>query len=171
MGPWRIKRCLSGGADAPCVGPHRRSSHHPPRPLPTKDADDADGSRSDPSGELGSASVLAIDFSALRRAYLSERVCGKVGVEGVDGAPAAREAGQPALSPAKLASNFARSAARLAANPRLDSLLYCFSVTAEPPASGGRPDLDMALDIFWCYNLTPNPRHTRKDSNYRFLHT
>jgi hypothetical protein len=66
-----------------------------------------------------------MDFSALRMAYLSERVYGKVGVDGVDGAPAERVAGPPALSPAKLASNFARSAARLAANPRLDSLLYC----------------------------------------------
>ena len=81
--------------------------------------------------------------------HLSERVCGEVGVDGVDGAPADRVAGPPALSPAKLASNFARSAARLAANPRPDSLLYCFSVTAEPPASGGRPDLDMALDIIF----------------------
>jgi len=67
----------------------------------------ADGARSDPSGELDSASILAIDFSALRRAYLSEQVCGEVGVEGVDGAPSAREAVQPALSPAKLAINFA----------------------------------------------------------------
>jgi hypothetical protein len=49
----------------------------------------ADGSRSDPSGELGLASVLAIDFYALRRAYLLERVCGKVGVKGIDGAPGA----------------------------------------------------------------------------------
>ncbi len=59
----------------------------------TKDADSADGSRSAPSGELRSASVLSIvDFSALRRAYLSDRVGGEVGVEGVDGA-AAKEAG------------------------------------------------------------------------------
>jgi len=58
----------------------------------TKDADDADGLHSDPSGELCLASVLAIDFSALRRAYLSDRVGGEVSVEGVDGA-AAREAG------------------------------------------------------------------------------
>ena len=91
-----------------------------------------------------------MDFFALRMAYLSEQVCGEVGVNGVNGASAERVAGPPALSPAKLASNFARSAARLAANPRLDSLLYCFlSVTAEPPASGGRPDLDMALDILF----------------------
>ncbi len=59
-----------------------------------KDADDADGLCSDPSGELCSASVLAIaiDFFALHRAYLSDRVGGEVGVKGVDGA-AAREAG------------------------------------------------------------------------------
>ncbi len=135
----------------------------------TKDADSADGSR---SGELCSASVLSIDFSALRWAYLSDRVGGEVGVEGVDGA-AAREAGRPAQSPAKLASNFARSTARLDDSACLDSLLIFFpAATAEPPASGGRPDLDMALDIFFrCYNLTPNPRHTRKDRNYRFLHT
>jgi hypothetical protein len=52
----------------------------------------------------------------------------------------------------QISQQFARSAARLAANPHLDSLLICFpSATAEPPASGGRPDLDMALDIlFWC---------------------
>jgi hypothetical protein len=135
-----------------------------------KDADDADESRSDPSGELCLASVLAKDFSALRRAYLSDRVGGEDGVEGVDGA-AAQEAGRPALSPAKIASNFARSTARLDDSARLDSLLIFFPpATAEPPASGGRPDLDLALDIFRCYNLTPNPRHTRKDSNYRFLH-
>ena len=75
----------------------------------------ADGAHSDPSGELGSANILAIDFPALRRAYLLEQVCSKVGIEGVDGAPAAQEAGQPALLRAKLASNFARSAAALTA--------------------------------------------------------
>ena len=66
----------------------------------TKDADDANGSHSDPSGELCSASVsvLAIDFSALRRAYHSDRVGGEVGIKGVDGA-AAREEERPALSP------------------------------------------------------------------------
>jgi len=122
----------------------------------TKDADDADGSHSDPSGELCSTSVLAMDFSALRRAYLSDRVGGKVGVKGVDGA-AAQEAGQPALLPAKLASNFAQSTARLDDSTHLDSLLIFFpSATAEPPASRGQPDLDMALDIFRCY-LVPEP--------------
>ena len=122
----------------------------------TKDADDANGSRSDPLRELCSASVLAIDLSALHRAYLSDRVCAKVGVKGIDGA-AAREAGRPALSPAKLASNFARSTARFDDNACLDSLLIFFPpATAEPPASGGRPDLDMALDI--CrYYLDPEP--------------
>ena len=54
------KRRLAGGAEAPCIGPHQRSSHHPPRPPPTKDADDADGLHSDPSGELCSASILAL---------------------------------------------------------------------------------------------------------------
>ena len=137
----------------------------------TKDADDANGLCSDPSGELCSASILAIDFSVLHRAYLLDRVGGKVGIKGINGA-AAREAGQSALSPAKLASNFAQSTAHLDDSACLDSLLIFFpATTAEPPASGGRPDLDMALDIFWCYNLTPNPHHIRKDSNYRFLHT
>ena len=65
-----------------------------------KDADDANGSRSDPSGELCLASILAIDFFALHRAYLLDQVGGEDGVEGVNGA-AAHEAGRPALSPAK----------------------------------------------------------------------
>jgi hypothetical protein len=109
-----------------------------------------------------------MDLSALRRAYLSEQVCGEVGVEGVDGAPAEQEAGPPALSPAKLASNFARSAARIAANPRLDSLLNLFpSVTAEPPASGGRPDLDMALDkLFRCIVYSPSQGKTATIDSY-----
>jgi hypothetical protein len=52
---------------------------------------------------------------------------------------------------------------RLDDSARLDSLLIYFPpATAEPPASGGRPDLDMALDIFRCYNLTPNPRHYKE---------
>jgi hypothetical protein len=128
-----------GGAEAPCVGPHRKSSHHP-----------ADGLCSDPSGELCSASILAIDFSTLRRAYLSVRVGGEVDVEGVDGA-VAREAGRSALSLAKLASNFARSTVRLDNSAHVDSLLIFFPpATAEPLASGGRLDLDMALDIFRC---------------------
>jgi len=114
---------------------------------------------------------MSIDFSALRRAYLSDRVGGEVGVEGVDGS-AAREAGRPALLPAKLASNFAQSTARLDNSACLDSVLIFFpAAIAEPPASGGRPDLEMALDIFWCYNLTLNPRHTWKDRKYRFLNT
>jgi len=100
-----------------------------------------------------------------------DQVGGKIGVEGLNGA-AAREAGRPDLSPAKLASNYARSTARLDNSACLNSLLIFFpAATVEPPASGGWPDLDMALDIFWCYNLTPNPRHTRKDRKYRFLHT
>jgi hypothetical protein len=128
----------------------------------TKDADDTNGSRLDPSGELCSASVLALDFSALQRAYLLDRVGGKVGVKGADGA-AAQEAGQPALSPAKLASNFARLTARLDDSVRLDSLLiFLPPATAEPQASGGRHHLDMALDIFQCYNLTPNPHHHKE---------
>ena len=66
----------------------------------------------------GGASVtMVIDFSALRRAYLSDRVGSEVSVEGIDGA-AAREAGRPALLPAKLASNFARSTARLDGMPQ-----------------------------------------------------
>jgi hypothetical protein len=58
----------------------------------TMDADDEDGLRSDLSGEPCLASVLAIDFSALRRAYLLDRVDGEIDIEGVDGA-AVQEAG------------------------------------------------------------------------------
>ena len=179
-----MKRRLAGGTETPSVGPHRRSSHQPRhrrrhrrcRRRPSRRCQWIRRCRWSALRSIGGTRLcqhFGNRFLRATQGISSERVCGEVGIEGVDGAPAAREAGQPALSPAKLASNFARSAARRDANARLDSLLIFFpSATAEPPASGGRPDLDMALDIlFRCYHLTPNPRHTRKDSNYRFLHT
>jgi hypothetical protein len=84
-------------------------------------------------------------------AYLLDRVVA-VGVEGA----AAREVGRVALPPPKSASNFARSIARFDENlPKLFP-----PAAAELPASGGQPDLDMALDIFRCKrDSTPPPSH------------
>jgi hypothetical protein len=162
---WRRWRSM------PWSPPEEQSSPSETSP-DTKDADSADGSRSAPSGELRSASVLSIaDFSALRRAYLSDRVGGEVGVEGVDGATA-KEAGWPALSPAKLASNFARSTAHLYDRACLNSLLIFFQPQqrSRRQAEGG-PTWTWSLTYYFGDNLTPNPRHTRKDRKYRFLHT
>ncbi len=84
-------------------------------------------------------------------AYLLDQVVA-VGVEGA----AAQEAGRVALPPPKSASNFARSIARFEEN--LPTLFP--PAAAELPASGGRPDLDLALDIFWCKrDSTPPPSH------------
>ena len=47
--------------------------------------------------------------------------------------------------------------------PRQLANIFFPPATVEPPASRWRPDLDMALDIFWCYNLTPNPRLHHKE--------
>ena len=71
MGLWWIKWRLSAGADVHALVPPEEQSSPSKTSSGTKDTDSANGSRSAPSGELRSASILSIvDFSALRRAYL-----------------------------------------------------------------------------------------------------